>query len=209
MAELIVVRHGETAGESSIRLYGKTDIELSDFGREQMRRVAAALREIEFAAVYASPLKRSLESARIAAGGREPGIFIEEGFREINFGNWEGWTLPEAAERDPENYALWEKKTADFGFPGGDTKPGFFTRIMETARSVFSSPPLPALAVLHKGVIRGVLAALAERPLEEFMHAPIELGGIHRLRRTPAGRWELTASNETKHLGEFRLPGSK
>ncbi|MFC1474639.1 histidine phosphatase family protein, partial [bacterium] len=186
-----------------------TDIELSDAGREQMRRVGDALRGIEFGVVYTSPLRRSLESAEIVMAGRGPALTVEEGFREINFGDWEGWTLPEAAERDPENHKLWEKKTPDFGFPGGDTKIGFFTRIMESAREVFASPPLPALAVLHKGVIRGVLAELTALPIEEFMEAHIELGGIHRLRKTSGGGWELVISNETSHLGDTRIPESR
>ena len=44
MQELFLVRHGETTGQSSVRLYGATDVPLSDLGREQVRAVACRAR---------------------------------------------------------------------------------------------------------------------------------------------------------------------
>jgi len=84
---------------------------------------------------------------------------------------------------------------------------GFFARIGKTALDVFSSTETPVLAVLHKGVIRGILSALLNKPLHELSPHPIELGSIHRLERSEDS-WTLISINETDHLGEYRKEGS-
>src|SRR5947209_18699476 len=97
-SRLVLVRHGETVGNSSIRYYGRTDIELAELGRAQMRAAARALSEqfrcAQFGQVFASPLCRAHESARIIAGDAAEVIAIEE-FREVDFGNFEGLTAGE------------------------------------------------------------------------------------------------------------------
>src|SRR5689334_19494103 len=86
---LILVRHGETEGQSSIRYYGRTDTPLSDEGRAQMRAAARALEREVFGRVFASNLCRATEGARIIAGDGAPVVAIEE-FAEIDFGRFEG-----------------------------------------------------------------------------------------------------------------------
>ena len=65
---LVLVRHGETVGHSSIRYYGRTDVALSDLGRRQMRAarewLAARDGASGFAPVFTSPLVRATEAAR-------------------------------------------------------------------------------------------------------------------------------------------------
>jgi len=208
MNQLILVRHGETVGNSAVRLHGRTDVALSATGREQMRRAGAALRGIAFRAVYVSPLARSRESAAVIADGRLPAPIITPEFSEIDFGEWEGLTFEEAAARDPANYEKYKRGYHDFRFPGGDSKPEFFGRVARAAVAFFSDAPLPALAVLHKGVIRGVIAALLGVQPRALSGRPIELGSIHRLERSDAGGWAVLSENETAHLGDTRIPES-
>jgi len=207
MADLILVRHGETQGESSIRLYGSTDIELSETGREQMKRAGETLSGIDFRSVASSPLKRSREGAAIvsARSGVEPVAF--DGLREIGFGLWEGWSLAEAEARDPVAYNLWKTTGTDFTFPGGESKKGFFRRVAVAAAEIFPRLQTPALAVLHKGVIKGVLAGLAGTDPVDYANSPVELGSIFRLNKCN-GKWIVVSSNETDHLRELRIPGS-
>jgi len=86
---LVLVRHGETEGESSIRYHGRNDVVLSELGRAQMR---AARREIEsryggvaFDRIFATPLSRAREGAQIIAGADASVVAIEE-FIEVHFG---------------------------------------------------------------------------------------------------------------------------
>ncbi|MCE5250901.1 histidine phosphatase family protein [bacterium] len=204
MCDLILLRHGETSGQSSIRFYGSTDIPLSDIGINQMKRAGDALRTYPFRTVITSPLRRARESASIVFDGRGPEILVIDDFREIHFGEWEGLTRDEIVARDPDIYRAYLEAGTEGRFPGGDYKPEFFSRIRTAAIDVFNRSELPILAVLHKGVIRGVLSALLDRPLHDLSNQPIELGSIHRLAREDGG-WKLIAANETGHLGEYRM----
>jgi len=208
MSDLILLRHGETSGESSIRFYGATDIPLSDFGRRQMECAGNSFAGRRFATVITSPLQRSKEGAVLALDGTaSPGVTVVEDFREIDFGDWEGLTREEIAERDPDRYREWMEHNRLEGFPGGDLRDAFFNRIRKAALEIFNRAELPALAVLHKGVIKGVLSGLLDRPLDGLHDISIELGSITRLSKA-SGTWELTGTNEVEHLGEYRKVGS-
>ncbi len=204
---LVLVRHGETVGKSSVRLYGATDIDLSERGREQMRKVHSALENHKFQKVITSPLIRSKESASIIMDGYPHNPTIVKDFAEINFGRWEGWTFKEAEERDPEVYNAWQTTGWDFSFPEGDSRRGFHGRVSNAAEYVFSEPSGKTLAVLHKGVIKVIIAALLNVDYEEIKKYPVELGSIHRLKKTENG-WKAISTNETEHLGDSRIPSS-
>jgi broad specificity phosphatase PhoE len=204
MCDLILLRHGETAGQSSIRFFGLTDIPLSEIGIIQMRRAGEILKKHVFNTVIASPLRRSRDSAAIVLDGRHHGILVIDNFREINFGAWEGLTRDEIARRDPDTYSALQQSGANGGFPGGDSKPEFFSRVRKAALDIFNRAETPILAVLHKGVIRGIISGLLGKQPEDISNLPIELGSIHRLSKSPDG-WRLIAANETGHLGEYRM----
>ena len=216
MTDLIMLRHGETVGQSSIRLYGATDIHLSPIGEAQLERAAAALRPHRFARVLTSPLQRARRSAEIVlAAQHEPApLEIVPDFREIDFGAWEGWTYAEAEARDPDGYRRWHSEGTDFTYPGGESRSAFHARVHAATHALLNEPstPGPILGVLHKGVIKAMLAALTGQPPAEVAQLPIALGSLHRLRRTGAPRrggaaWTLVATGETAHLGELDLGG--
>jgi len=207
MSDLILLRHGETAGQSSIRFYGSTDIALSELGEKQMSHAGEALSELTFKTVITSPLRRSRDSASIVLDGRSPEPVVVEDFREINFGEWEGLTTVEISERYPDLYRKWKEHGSLSGFPGGDLRAEFFERAVTAAKDVFNRIEMPALAVLHKGVIRGILSALLDIPVSDMTDRHIELGSIHRLGKISGG-WRLLSENETGHLGEYRISNS-
>lgn len=198
---IVLVRHGETALGSSTRFYGATDVPLSPLGTRQMERSRDALARHSFSRVLASPLARSLESARIVAGARAS-IEIVEAFREIDFGEWEGLTEPEIAARSPDRYRAWKESGLEFHFPAGERRAAFDERVRRAGEALFSAGCAPTLAVLHKGVIRTLLRALLGA-LPEVAARPIALGSIHRLEHD--GAWRAFEP-EIGHLREDYLP---
>ena len=97
MSTLLLVRHGETDWNAEGRLQGHTDRPLSDYGREQARRLAAELAGEEFDAVYASDLARARETAEILGARLGLPVVVDADLREKNWGTWEGLT---SVERD-------------------------------------------------------------------------------------------------------------
>ncbi len=204
--EIVLVRHGETVGQSSIRLYGATDVALSPVGSAQIERVAAALQGEAFAAVLASPRVRSRAAAEIVARGRAEVVVVPE-FAEVDFGAWEGLTFAEVAARDPEGLARYHAEGHDFTYPGGESRRAFWDRVQAGARRVLAPARGRVAAVLHKGVIKAVIAALTGMPVAEAAALPVSLAGVYRLRPGPDGRWDISLQNATGHLGELDLGG--
>ncbi|HFE47263.1 MAG TPA: histidine phosphatase family protein [Nannocystis exedens] len=217
---LVLVRHGETVGNSAIRLYGATDIELSALGEAQVERAAAFLSAEVFDQLVTSPLCRARHSAEIIAAALEatnrdrsrdqnrPRFRVIETLRERDFGDWEGWTVDEVADRDPEAYRRWRSEGLDFSFPGGESQRGLRARVQRALEGGVEGPLFAnhsrSLAVLHKGIIKIILGALLGLDYAESSALPVALGSVHRLRYRE-GRWQLEAANLVEHLGEHYL----
>ena len=181
---IVLVRHGETVGESSIRYYGATDVPLSDLGREQVRAARLALPGDAFGLVVTSPLSRAWESARIVRPKDAVRLVAE--LREIDFGDWEGLTAEEIRARDPIRYEDWQQRRPGFEFPGGERRGDFQSRVGRAVDSLLTAGVSSALVVVHKGVIRAIARRLLEEELPEG--AP-DLGGVVQLTRRPSGSW--------------------
>jgi broad specificity phosphatase PhoE len=219
VTELVLVRHGETVGQSSIRLYGATDVALAPEGELQAAAAGRLLVGRRFDGVYSSPLHRARRSAEIvldtlsapqsdAKTLPHPPVSIElvEGFREIDFGRWEGWTWDEVEARDPENLARWSSEGPAFRFPEGEVRREFVARVQAAVapsiESRFAAGAEQLLAVVHKGVIKAIAARLLDIPFTELEGLALPLGAVRRL-RMHAGRWRLILDPEDDIHGNF------
>jgi len=198
-AELFLVRHGETEGQSSIRYHGRTDVALSDLGRAQMRAAASALGSRGFTRIFASTMIRATEGARLIAGeSGEPIEFLEE-FVEVDFGLFEGLTAEEIRARYPAEFEQWDRDrlTSEYAYPGGESRAGFRARVERGLHRMLEMWDSergdgPALLVAHRGVIRTIVRALVK------VEPVIELGSIHILERAP--QWRVRELDIVGHL---------
>ena len=105
---VLLVRHGATEWSASGQHTSRTDIPLTEAGREAARGLSLGR---EFALVLSSPLRRARETAELAGFAPE----IEPDLTEIDYGDYEGRTTPEIREERP-GWTLWRD-----GSPGGET----------------------------------------------------------------------------------------
>ncbi len=208
--ELLLVRHGETEGESSIRYHGRNDVPLSELGRAQMRAVAAALASKRFTRVFASTLSRAAEGARLIAGQSAPIVCLEE-FAEVDFGLFEGLTAEEIRMRYPDEFERWNRAGLDtsYTYPGGESRAAFRSRVERGLGRMLqmwdegeATGDGPALVVAHRGVIRTIVRFLVG------IEPVIELASINILER--AGQWRVRDLDIVSHLEglEVRAGGS-
>ena len=184
--KLILVRHGDTLGESSIRYHGRNDVELSEVGREQMRCAARRIDGSKVDLVVASSLSRARESAAIAAPGHP--VALEEDFREVHFGRWEGLTAAEIEALDPELFSRWRSSVhrGGFDYPEGERRADFCERVRRGIDTWVAADARTLLAVAHKGVIRVAVEHLTGVPLQEGEPA---LGEVLVFESTDAEGW--------------------
>ena len=151
-----------TAWNASRRYQGGSDIALSDEGRAQAQALALALRDDRFDAIYASDLRRAIETARIIAGLHGLDVRLDPRIREFDFGAWEGLTWDEITERWPEFRDQRATAAKLYQPQGGET----FERVCERVRAFLDDvrrrPEEGVLVVTHAGVLHAVLAVLGE-----------------------------------------------
>jgi len=171
VADLYLVRHGETDWNAARRIQGTTDIPLNDTGRRQAHRTARLLRARPFVEVVTSPLSRARETATIIAdalGLPAPRV------------------VPELIERDYGAAEGLDYRTLDRRFPEGAAVPGRETREQVAERVL---PALSRIAeggdgvvvVTHGGVIRSAVVASSPDP-ERFAGVRIPNGSVHSFR---------------------------
>lgn len=183
---LILIRHGETNGESSQRYHGSADVELSPAGVAQMHAVRRGLRMDDVDVVVASPLRRAWKAAWLVGDGRV--TRLESDFREIHFGRWEGLTRDEIAASDPMAFKDWQDGAAGFEYPGGEPRAEFRERVLRGLGRLLSTEGRSALVVSHKGVIRTIVETLTGDALDRAQPA---LAGALELVAQPSGTWTL------------------
>jgi broad specificity phosphatase PhoE len=111
--EVVLVRHGETEWSRAGKHTGRTDVPLTEVGRQQAQAVGAELQKRRFAAVWKSPLSRAADTCRLAGFG-DVAVARDE-LKEWDYGEYEGRTTPEIRGSRP-GWTLWGD-----GVPGGET----------------------------------------------------------------------------------------
>jgi probable phosphoglycerate mutase len=158
---LYLVRHGATPLSAEDRFSGAANVFLSDEGRAQAGRLAQRLSDDNIAAIYTSPLDRTLETANIVAKPHGLTPIPRDGLREISHGHWEGLSRKEVAERFPEEYATWESDPFTFAPRDGESGISVLARALPVIREVVADhKDESVLVVSHKATIRLLISSL-------------------------------------------------
>ena len=158
---LLLVRHGATTLSAEDRFAGSTDVPLSDEGRHQAARLAERLSDDHIAAVYCSPMRRTIETAAIIADPHALAPVTRPGLREIDHGHWEGLTRGEVEQRYRDEYTRWEQDPFTVAPAGGECGVDVMARALPVVRAIVEAhPDQNILVVSHKATIRLVISSL-------------------------------------------------
>ena len=204
---VFLVRHGATLLTAEDRFAGATNVQLSDDGREQVRRLAIRLSNEKVTAVYASPLDRTMETARILAEPHEIEVQPRDGLREISHGHWEQMTRAEVERVYPDEMAMWDKDPYTFAPVDGESGLQVIARALPVLMDIVRAHPSACvLVVSHKATIRLLLSSLLgfdpRRYRDNLDQSPAALN-IVDFRNTVSAR--LTLFNDTSHYAASGL----
>ena len=158
---LLLVRHGATTLSAEDRFAGSTDVPLSDEGRRQATRLGERLADDRIAAVYSSPMRRTIETAALIAEPHKLVTVTKPGLREIDHGHWEGLTRAEVEERYRDEYARWEQDPFTVAPSGGECGVDVMARVLPVIRAIVEAhPDQNVLVVSHKATIRLAISSL-------------------------------------------------
>ncbi|WP_193043892.1 acid phosphatase [Mycolicibacterium baixiangningiae] len=158
---LLLIRHGETEWSRSGRHTSRTDLDLTDTGREQAAQTADALARLTLdnPLVISSPRRRALDTAALA------GLTVDEvsdALVEWDYGDYEGRTTPEIRESDPD-WLVWTH-----GCPGGESVEDVCERAdRAVALALEHLETRDVVFVGHGHFSRAVITRWAELPLPQ------------------------------------------
>ncbi len=158
---LFLLRHGQTASSRENAFCGVSDPELTADGLAMAEAFAAANRQLPWAAVFASPMRRTLATARPLCQALGIEAQVRDGLKEINYGKWEGLTV-ESVDRDyHDDYLRWTADPAWYPPTGGELAVSIASRAMQVVEEIrrrYSDGNV--LIVGHKATLRIVLCSL-------------------------------------------------
>lgn len=156
------VRHGETTYSQTGGFCGAIDPELTPAGSQMAEQFAATYAKLPWNAVYVSPMKRTIATAKPLCDAVGIEMQLHDGLREINYGDWEGKTVEEVKKDYEEDYINWLTEPA-WNAPtnGGETSVEIASRsslVIAEIQEKYKSGNV--LVVSHKATIRIVLCSL-------------------------------------------------
>jgi probable phosphoglycerate mutase len=158
---IYLVRHGATQLSTEDRFAGAVDVELSEEGKFQAARLSERLADDSIAAVYCSPLTRTIQTATILATPHKLPLIHQEGLREINHGHWEGMRRVDVEAQFSDEYAAWEEDPFTFAPQGGEAGVNVIARALPIIRKiVVEHRGHNVLVVSHKATIRLLISSL-------------------------------------------------
>ena len=172
------IRHGETQWNRLRLFQGQTDIPLNDAGRQQAEKLAQALEGLlPFDRVVSSDLSRATETADILNKGYGTSVLIDPGFREVDFGEWEGLHGNEIMARWPGSLEEW-LDTGILQTPGGETQEQLLARAAKSFRHWADKDDYEKMAIVsHGGVIGTLLCSIMGiSPTQMRHHIPVNTG---------------------------------
>lgn len=222
---LLLVRHGSTDDTDGRRARGG-DGEgppLNANGRRQVAHLTRALADQAGAdhgyelpmgrppwvevlgsrpvAVVTSPLRRARETAAAVAGPLRLTPVVDDAWRELALGAWDGLSYGEIAARWPEEFRAW-RESPETAPPGGESLTALAARVEEGRRALVAQyRGGTVLVVSHTAPIRAVVAAALGAGAAAFWRLRLEPGAVSVVRFWADGGVEVSTVNSTGHLG--------
>jgi probable phosphoglycerate mutase len=180
-----LLRHGETAVQGRIngRLPG---VGLSDRGRAEIAAVAERLAGEKIAAVYASPLQRTRETAEILSERLGLPVGYRDDVIELDFGEWTGLTAD--IVRKDERFHLWNVCRSVATIPGGESWRQVHNRIVAAMFDLQQAHPGENIVIVsHGDVIRAALLFALGMPLDFYARLEVAPASVSTIRLDKAG----------------------
>jgi probable phosphoglycerate mutase len=182
---VVLVRHGQTATTGKVLPGRAKGLHLAATGTEQAERAAGRLGRLpNVAAVYASPLERTRETAAPIAKALGLRVRTTKGLLECDFGDWTGKKLADLMKR-PEWSAV-QRTPSVFRFPGGESFTEMQSRIWNEIEALTERHPgETVVCVSHADPIKAAVAQATGVHLDLFQRivispcsiTPILMGG--------------------------------
>jgi probable phosphoglycerate mutase len=201
MTEILLTRHGDVPWLEPRRFRGRAALKLTDRGIAQAEATAQRISASwQPGAIYASPLGRTLRTARIIAEPLRLPVQTLDALIDIDYGQWQGLTIDEARDRWPAEATLWQRRPDLVRPPGGESLQDVLARVAQGLRLIIGRHPEETLLLVgHDSVNRVLLLHALELPLARYWQIGQDPCAINRIEASAEG-FVVQTMNDTAHL---------
>jgi probable phosphoglycerate mutase len=181
MTTYLLVRHGNTDAVNRTITGWLPGVGVNAAGREEIAAMAAALRSVNIAAVYSSPLERAMDTAAAIANARSLSVVADEALGEVRTGSWTGRALDEL--QADENWRRWNAVRSIVRAPGGETAIEIQSRMLDALTRLRQAHENQIVAIVsHGDPIRAIVAHAAGVPLDLSLRLRIDTASVSIVR---------------------------
>jgi broad specificity phosphatase PhoE len=199
--KLILVRHGETLWNRENRIQGHTDVELSDYGRMQVEKLALSMVKDKIDAIYSSPLKRAYDTAQAIARFHDTEIKVEPKLRELNHGDFESLTIQELKESHGAFLKEWIENPASVFMPNGESLAQVQERVWDVMGMILETSR-DTLVVSHGMAIMTILCKIQNLSLTNARQMFVNMAS-KTIVSFENGHGTVLLLNDTSHLNDM------
>ena len=195
-----LLRHGQTPMSVQKRYAGRTDAPLTEVGVQQAAAAAKRLASAGLGVIVTSPLLRTVQTAQAVAAVTGAAVVTDDGFRETDFGAWEGLTFAEVRERWPAEISAW-LADPEVAPPGGESFTDVSARVTAALDRVLAARAgQTVLIVSHVTPIKMLVAAALLAPPAALYRMHLDVAALSEIDWYADGPAVLRSFNDTSHL---------
>jgi len=188
LSRLLLARHGATEYNRRRLFVGRSDVELSPAGRQQVENLRDHLAGERIDAAYSSDLRRALVTAEVVCQGRGLDIAPCPELRECDYGKCEGLTFGEIGRHYPDVAAGCVDFTLDLEFPEGECFRDLFERVGGfRERLGRHGPEETVLVVAHDGSLKALLCILMGIDGSHWWQFRMDTASVSVVQTSPRG----------------------
>jgi len=196
---MLLLRHGQTPMSVEKRFSGVGDRPLTEIGLAQAGAAARRLRGCSAVAVVASPLRRAVQTADLVAAEIGVAVTVDEGLRETDFGDWEGYTFAEVQHRWPDQLSAW-LASPDVAPPAGESFVDTARRVRQARDRVLAAYGGHTVVVVsHVTPIKTLVRLALEAPSGTLYRMHLDLVSISEIDWYADGPAVVRRLNDTCH----------
>lgn len=155
--QIYIIRHGMTDSNVRHACLGHKDVPLNKRGIEQLTELRRKFMSVELKAVYASPLKRTMDTAAVLCDKVIP---VQE-LIERDYGIWDDMTFSEIKNLYPKEYSQWQRHWIEYILPNGESAEMVQDRVDYAVNNILKKHFGECIAIVtHLGTARHIISCL-------------------------------------------------
>ncbi|MFO0627060.1 MAG: histidine phosphatase family protein [Polyangiales bacterium] len=198
--QLVLVRHGESEGNRDGAFAGHSASPLTARGRAQAERVAEVLATPPPDVIYASDLRRAVDTAAPLAARLNLPVITREALRERDMGAWVGRTFKDIEAQHPDDWRRLVDRDPDHRPPGGESHRACGARVGAALDEILAAHPTGRVVVFSHGVAMHHMLRHLLRIDDPRTLFHVDNCAVQRLTVSAGGVVRIQALNDARHL---------